>query len=236
MSSARCSILLGWYSDSGRDLPWRHTHEPYRIWISEIMLQQTQVKTVLPRYQAWFDRFPSIESLADAPLDDVLKAWEGLGYYRRARFVHTAAQQIITGHAGVFPQDFDAIMRLPGIGRSTAGAIASFCFGATTPVLDGNVKRVLKRWHDEEDMTDKQLWHAAQAAISASGDAATWNQAMMELGAILCGPKRADCAACPVARHCASAHQVRMGSEKKKPVLDVYWRVVLHVCPDKGIW
>ncbi len=202
------------------------------------MLQQTQVKTVLPRYQGWFDRFPSIKSLADAPLDDVLKAWEGLGYYRRARFIHSAAQQIITEHAGIFPKDFDEILRLPGIGRSTAGAIASFCFAALAPVLDGNVKRVLKRWQGNLHATDKQLWLAAQEAINASGDAASWNQAMMELGATICSPKRPDCATCPVESFCKSAHDVKAGSERRKsvPVHDVHWRVDLHVCPRRGIW
>jgi len=243
LSSARCKPdrfngLLDWYGEHGRDLPWRHTDAPYRIWISEIMLQQTQVKTVLPRYAAWFDRFPSIAALAEASLDDVLKAWEGLGYYRRARFIHAAAGRVRTEFNGHFPHDFDDILSLPGIGRSTAGAIASFCFDKNTPVLDGNVKRVLSRWHGETDMSDKHLWLLAQQAIDASADAASWNQAMMELGATLCSPSCPDCNACPVAVACASAHRVEVGAEKRKnvPVLDVHWHVTLHVSPDKGIW
>jgi len=202
------------------------------------MLQQTQVKTVLPRFVAWFDRFPDIASLASATMDDVLKAWEGLGYYRRARFIHSAAQRIGSEHHGQFPQTFDDIIALPGIGRSTAGAIASFCFGANTPVLDGNVKRVLKRWHAMPDAIEKDLWIWAQKTLDDSRNAATWNQAMMELGATLCVPKNPDCAVCPVANHCSSAFQVDASHHKKKAVFirDVHWRVALHLHPEKGIW
>jgi len=201
------------------------------------MLQQTQVATVLPRYGAWFERFPDIDALSVADLDEVLKAWEGLGYYRRARFMHAAAQQIVAQHSGCFPATLEAITALPGIGRSTAGAIASFCFGASTPVLDGNVKRVLSRWHALPAATDKRLWPLAQDAIDASGDPATWNQAMMELGATLCQPKP-DCEACPLLKHCASAFKVERAREKKgaTPVRDVHWQVRLHTCPEKGIW
>ncbi|MDX8404825.1 MAG: A/G-specific adenine glycosylase [Mariprofundus sp.] len=238
MSFTRCSALIDWYDRHGRDLPWRHTIDPYRIWISEIMLQQTQVKTVLPRYLSWFDRFPTIASLAAAPLDDVLKAWEGLGYYRRARFIHQAAIRIETDFSGCFPDDFSALLSLPGIGRSTAGAIASFCFNQPTPVLDGNVKRVLKRWHDQPQAADKALWLLAQQAMDAAGNPAVWNQAMMELGATLCGAKRADCDGCPVSGSCLSAYQVEAAAEKQPPVAvkDVHWQVELHICPQKGIW
>jgi len=238
LSSARCKALLGWYQLHARKLLWRETKDPYHIWISEIMLQQTQVKTVLPRYAAWFERFPSIEALATDELDDVLKAWEGLGYYRRARFIHQAAQSIVSLHHGKVPDDFDAIMALPGIGRSTAGAIASFCFDANTPVLDANVKRVLKRWHDLPDASDKSLWILAQQAIDASGQPATWNQTMMELGATLCAAKRADCDHCPVHQHCDSAFQVELAKEMRKTVavLDLHWQVDLHIDKTRGIW
>jgi len=238
LSSVRCSYLLDWYSEHARDLPWRETIDPYRIWISEIMLQQTQVKTVLPRYLLWFDRFPDIEALATASLDDVLKAWEGLGYYRRARFIHQAAQRIAIKHDGQFPAAFDDIMALPGIGRSTAGAISSFCFAENAPVLDGNVKRVLKRWRGKPDASDKQLWPLAQQAIDQSGDPARWNQTMMELGATLCSARAADCDICPVNTCCASAFQVAYVAESRKavPVRNVHWQVRLHTCPQKGIW
>lgn len=236
MSSGRCSELLGWYQREARDLPWRHTADPYRIWISEIMLQQTQVKTVLPRYLAWFEQFPDIPALAAAPLDAVLKAWEGLGYYRRARFIHRAATLMVENHGGIFPQCFDQIMALPGIGRSTAGAIASFSFSEATPVLDGNVKRVLKRWHNDPDANDKQLWAWAQHAIDESGNPADWNQAMMELGATHCSPRTPDCTACPVSSYCQSAFDVCEASASKPvTVKNVYWQVELHT-GERGIW
>jgi len=229
---------LSWYSAHARRLPWRDSIEPYPIWISEIMLQQTQVKTVLPRYAAWFASFPSIAALAAAPLDDVLKAWEGLGYYRRARFMHQAAQQIIEQHQGIFPADIEHIMALPGIGRSTAAAIASFCFNANTPVLDGNVKRVLKRWHNIPTASDNELWLLAQQAIDITSEPATWNQAMMELGATLCRAKSADCQCCPVNACCAAAFQVEFAKEIRKaiPLRDVHWQVHLHRDAQKGIW
>lgn len=238
MSSVRAELLLGWYAASARDLPWRRTREPYAIWVSEIMLQQTQVATVLPRYAAWIARFPDIARLAEASLDEVLKAWEGLGYYRRARFIHAAARVIADERCGQFPEAFDGIMSLPGIGRSTAGAIASICFGDNTPVLDGNVKRVLRRWDNAHQASDKQLWQLAQAALDTSGDPATWNQAMMELGATVCAPRNPDCAACPVSAFCASAFQAEAQVAKKKTVAvrDVHWQVHLHTCPHQGIW
>jgi len=236
--SGRAGDLLDWYASHARDLPWRRTQDPYRIWVSEIMLQQTQVATVLARFAVWFDTFPDIATLAAAELDSVLKAWEGLGYYRRARFMHSAAQAIVARHAGVFPHDCEAIQSLPGIGRSTAGAIASFCFGMGTPVLDGNVKRVLRRWHAEPDASDKRLWQLAQEAIDVSGEPDTWNQAMMELGATLCISATPRCRACPVQQHCASAFQVDTAGEKsmRVRVRDVHWQVHLHVDKAQGIW
>jgi len=201
------------------------------------MLQQTQVATVLPRYAAWFDRFPVIETLAAASPDDVLKAWEGLGYYRRARLIHTAARRIMARHGGVFPRSFDDILALPGIGRSTAGAIASFCFGLHTPVLDGNVKRVLKRWHVANDAAGKQLWQWAQQALNTADDAAAWNQAMMELGATVCMVRVPACASCPVSKYCASAFQGPVNSKKRATAIrDVHWLVNLYLCPGRGIW
>jgi len=211
------------------------------------MLQQTQVATVLPRYAAWFERFPSIQSLATASLDEVLKAWEGLGYYRRARFIHQTAQSIMQNYGGQFPEDFAAMQTLAGIGRSTAGAISSFCFQTPTPVLDGNVKRVLKRWQKDADLNDKQLWQLAQEAIEQADDVALWNQSMMELGATLCSSRQADCKACPVAEFCLSAFNVDTSrAAKKQPVKDVYWQVCiqkntehgifLQQRPEQGIW
>ncbi|MDQ6960537.1 MAG: NUDIX domain-containing protein, partial [Mariprofundaceae bacterium] len=194
--------------------------------------------TVLPRYAAWFKRFPDISILASASLDDVLKAWEGLGYYRRARFIHTTAQQMMTEHDGKFPRTYDDILKFPGIGRSTAGAIASFCFGANTPVLDGNVKRVLKRWRGATGASENQLWQWAQQALDASANPSGWNQAMMDLGATVCSPRVPDCVACPVSAYCAVAFQGGASVRKKKStsVRDVHWQVSIHVHPKDGIW
>lgn len=220
-----------------RDLPWRKTNDPYHIWVSEIMLQQTQVKTVLSRYDAWFERFPSIASLAASSLDDVLKAWEGLGYYRRARFIHAASQAMVEHHQGHFPQQFKAMLALPGIGRSTAGAISSFCFHTATAVLDANVKRVLKRWMRDEQLNDKELWHLAQSAIEQASDAALWNQAMMELGATVCSARQADCASCPVAQHCLSSFDVQESIVTNKvEVKDLYWQLCVYQDDDKGVF
>ncbi|MDQ6973690.1 MAG: A/G-specific adenine glycosylase [Mariprofundaceae bacterium] len=228
---------MAWYAMHHRDLPWRKTNDPYHIWVSEIMLQQTQVKTVLSRYDAWFERFPSIASLAASSLDDVLKAWEGLGYYRRARFMHAASQKIVNQHQGHFPQPFKAMLALPGIGRSTAGAISSFCFHTPTAVLDGNVKRVLKRWMRDEQLKDKELWHWAQTAIEQASDAALWNQAMMELGATVCSVNQPDCASCPVAQHCLSSFDVQKSTAVKKVVVkDLYWQVSVYQNDDKGVF
>ncbi len=236
MSSGRCRRLLGWYRKAARDLPWRRTREPYRVWVSEIMLQQTQVATVLPRYEAWFARFPDIPALARAETDAVLKAWEGLGYYRRARLLHAAARQIMDRHGGRFPQAFDDIVALPGIGRSTAGAIASICFGARAPVLDGNVKRVLERWHGEPKARERRLWELAGKAIADAPEPGDWNQAMMELGATVCTPRSPACEACPVKGDCASAFApVEAGATNPAPVKDVFWRVSLHAS-SRGIW
>ncbi len=236
MCSGRNKALERWYRESARKLPWRDRMDPYRVWISEIMLQQTQVKTVLPRYEHWFKIFPDLKTLATASLDDLLKAWEGLGYYRRARLLHAAAQQIVEQHNGIFPQRFDDILDLPGIGRSTAGAIASICFGKCTPVLDGNVKRVLQRWEGRGDLSEKEMWQLAQLNIDAAADPADCNQAMMELGATLCTPRNPDCASCPVSNHCASAFKTTETTAPKQiKVRDVHWRVDLHTS-QKGIW
>ena len=236
MCSGRNKALEGWYHDHARKLPWRDCSDPYQIWVSEIMLQQTQVKTVLPRYGHWFKIFPNLKALAAASLDEVLKAWEGLGYYRRARLLHAAAQQIVEQHNGIFPQAFDAILALPGIGRSTAGAIASICFGERTPVLDGNVKRVLQRWEADSGLSEKQMWQLAQQNINAAANAGDWNQAMMELGATLCTPRNPGCDSCPVSSTCASAFKVSESvATKQIKVRDVHWRVDLYTS-EKGIW
>ena len=233
-----CKPLLAWYAQVHRDLPWRHTQEPYAIWLSEVMLQQTQVKTVLPRYHAWLQRFPDMQSLAEADLEAVLKAWEGLGYYRRARYLHQAAQDIMQHHDGIFPQQLDDIMALSGIGRSTAGAIASFCYQQYTPVLDANVKRILRRWHADTSCKDADLWVYAQQYIEASQQPDIWNQAMMELGATVCTARQAHCAICPVSQHCRVAFSVDEQASKPKKIVvqDVHWEVLLCHDETRGLW
>ena len=199
--------LLAWYQEEARDLPWRRTKDPYRVWVSEIMLQQTRVDQGLPYYERFLAAFPDVAALAAADEHAVLKAWEGLGYYTRARNLHKAAQTIVANHEGALPEQAELLQLLPGIGRYTAGAIASICFGERVPVLDGNVKRVLARLYQVESSiddpaTEKQLWALASDLVPQKmpGD---FNQAMMELGARLCTPRKPRCAECPVAAHCS---------------------------------
>jgi A/G-specific adenine glycosylase len=211
--------LLRWYDAHARDLPWRRTRDPYRIWLSEIMLQQTQVATVVGYYQRFLERFPTVHDLAAAPLDDVLKRWEGLGYYSRARNLHRAAQLVAREHDGVFPATAADLAKLPGVGRYTAAAIASIAHDEPAAVLDGNVKRVLARLLAVSDSIDERttldtLWQAADTLLSRRrpGD---HNQALMELGARVCTPRQPQCLLCPVSRWCAARAQ---GIEQQLPV------------------
>jgi A/G-specific adenine glycosylase len=198
--------LLAWYRQSRRDLPWRGTRDPYAIWISEIMLQQTRVDTVIGFYHRWMDRFPTVDRLAAAPLDEVLASWAGLGYYARARNLHAAAKEIAVRYQSRFPDDADAVRALPGIGRYTAGAILSIAFGRPEPILDGNVARVLSRVFriagaPTAPATQRALWDMA-ARLVPKNDASDFNQAMMELGALVCVKAQPACDACPLARLC----------------------------------
>ncbi|MBL8133311.1 MAG: A/G-specific adenine glycosylase [Anaerolineae bacterium] len=209
--------LLAWYDRLGIELPWRGERDPYRVWLSEIMLQQTQVETVKPYFARFLAAFPTVEALAAAPLDAVLKLWEGLGYYSRARNLHRAAQ--VVAQTGVFPSTPDALLNLPGVGRYTAGAIASIAFGVRAPVLDGNVIRVYVRLLDLADevtlpATQEYLWEIAEAWLPADrpGD---YNQAVMDLGRLVCTPRSPDCAACPLRRHCL-AHAA--GTQGERPI------------------
>jgi A/G-specific adenine glycosylase len=200
------AALLSWYRANRRDLPWRRSRDPYAIWISETMLQQTRVETVIPYYERFLERFPTVELLADADEDDVFSAWAGLGYYSRARNLHRAAKQVTNEHGGELPQDADGLRALPGIGRYTAGALASIAFDAPEPIVDGNVVRVLTRLHGIRDDTAKKpvmdrLWQEAEllARGESPGDL---NQALMELGALVCVPRAPRCLACPLLRSC----------------------------------
>lgn len=202
--------LLTWYDAHRRDLPWRRLrHDPYAVWVSEIMLQQTTVAAVVPFYERWMARFPTVQHLADAPLDDVLKHWAGLGYYARARNLHRGAQTVMQAHGGAVPSDPAALRALPGIGRYTAGAILSIAFGQDTPIVDANVVRVLARVHavtgdpKASAAVQAQLWTLAEDAIPP-GQAGDFNQAMMELGALVCVPAAPRCSSCPVSALCAA--------------------------------
>ncbi len=225
--------LLGWYRKHFRALPWRvepgrgrapgsrkQHPNPYHVLVSEAMLQQTQVATVIDYFKRFVDEFSTIQALADADEQGVLRAWQGLGYYRRARNLHAAARRIVEDHAGQIPDSVDALLSLPGVGRYTAGAITSIAYGQRVPVVDGNVARVLARWHGISEAVDttpviKKLWQLAGHHVPKSrpGD---FNQAVMELGALVCRPGVPDCGACPVARDC-HAHQT--GQASALPVL-----------------
>jgi A/G-specific adenine glycosylase len=234
------SKLLAWFAVNARDLPWRHTRDPYAIWVSEIMLQQTQVKTVIPYWERWQRELPTIQSLAGAKPEVIHKLWEGLGYYTRVRNMQKAAQQICADHAGTFPDEFEAILALPGIGRYTAGAIASIAFNQPAPILDGNVIRVLCRLHGIaedplEKKTNARLWQLAEELVTHAKDTehgtrntgqeirgkikitiknisscSALNQSLMELGALICTPRSPSCTACPVAKHCIARREYRI--------------------------
>ena len=198
--------LLDWFRQYQRDLPWRRTRDPYRIWLSEIMLQQTRVAAVIPYFERFLERFPDIRSLAEAPQEEVLRLWSGLGYYSRARHLQRAAQEVVAKHGGVFPRDAASALALPGIGRYTAAAILSIAYGGKHAVLDGNVARVVARiFAVRGNLRDSKRWASLQKsadallAPEAPGD---WNQAMMELGATVCTPRAPQCLLCPVSKFC----------------------------------
>ena len=203
--------LLHWFTQHQRELPWRHTYDPYAVWISEIMLQQTQVTTILPFYKRWMDTLTTIQAVAEASEETILKLWEGLGYYSRAHNIQKAAHQICKVHQGKFPHDFEEILALPGIGRYTAGAIASVAFNQNKPIVDGNVERVICRlmnFRDNPKSTAmrKTMWHLAEAWIP-QGKARFFNQALMELGALICLPQSPNCLLCPVQNYCLAFQQ-----------------------------
>ena len=217
--------LLDWFDRHARDLPWRRTRDPYAIWVSEIMLQQTQVKTVIPYWDRWMREFPTVQALAAAGSDEIHKAWEGLGYYTRVRNMQKAAQQLCAEHQGVFPRVFEEVLDLPGIGRYTAGAICSIAFNQPTPILDGNVVRVLTRLFGitedpHEKATNTRLWDLAArlvkeagaqpAAPGRPGNCSSLNQSLMELGALVCTPRQPGCGHCPVRSHCVAERTGRV--------------------------
>ncbi|HKZ32924.1 MAG TPA: A/G-specific adenine glycosylase [Vicinamibacteria bacterium] len=198
------AALLAWYDRHRRDLPWRRSSDPYRIWVSEVMLQQTTVKTVLPYYAAFLNRFPTLQSLAEEPEEEVLAAWSGLGYYHRARNLHRGAQHVAERHGGQFPRSLEAALGVPGVGLYTASAVLSIAHGMPLPVVDGNVRRVLARLlalRGPQFRKDGPYYNRAEELIDPErpGD---WNQALMELGATVCLPRKPACPACPLRQRC----------------------------------
>lgn len=223
MLSNTARSLIAWFSQNARDLPWRRTHDPYAIWISEIMLQQTQVKTVIPYFERWMRRLPALADFARARPQKVLKLWEGLGYYSRVRNAQAAAQVIVKQHGGRFPRNFDDILALPGIGRYTAGAISSIAFNRPAPILDGNVIRVLCRiFGIAGDPRDKQtnatLWQLANDLVSVDpARCSDLNQSLMELGALVCTPRQMKCSVCPARRFCFAWREGRVAEFPMRP-------------------
>ena len=219
--AAFASALVNWFGQYGKDYPWRRTHDPYAVLVSELMLQQTQIATVLARryFENWLEKFPTPEVLAAAPEEEILKAWEGLGYYRRARNLQKAAGVIVTEHGGKFPRDLESILALPGVGQYTAGAVASFAFGNQAPIVDGNIARVLARlfdFHEEIDSTkgQRQLWEWAGSLVPEK-NAREYNSGLMELGQTLCSVADPQCGDCPVASFCLTETPKEL--PKRKP-------------------
>lgn len=202
-ATGTAEALLRWFGRRDRDVPWRDEEDPYRIWVAEVMAQQTRMETVRDYYGPFLRRFPDVEALAEADLDEVLKEWEGLGYYARARHLHRAARQLATESGGRLPREPEALRELPGVGRYTAGAVASMAFGAVEPAVDGNARRVLARLFDMEGPTPSRLDRRARELLEeAPGLSGELNQALMDLGGEVCTPSDPDCPACPVREHC----------------------------------
>jgi len=234
--------LLAWYNRAGRDLPWRQTRDPYRIWVSEIMLQQTTVTAVIPYYEAFLTRFPDVAKLAAAPVEAVIEQWAGLGYYRRARNLHAAAIKIVEELGGRFPAELETLQGLPGVGRSTAGAILSIAFDQATPILDGNVRRVLCRLFALQEpprssSAEKRLWLWAEA-LTPTGQPHDYAQAIMDLGATVCLPKGPLCNECPLEQLCQAkllglTEALPLAAPKKS--IPTVQQVALALCKD-GQW
>ena len=219
-TSEIASRLLTWYRTNRRTLPWRDHPDPYAVWVSEIMLQQTRVETVIPYFERWMGRFPSVRALAEASEQQVLGTWEGLGYYSRARNLHKAAKVVVKEHGGELPRDLAELRKLPGIGRYTAGAIASMAFGMDEPTLDGNLRRVFARLFDvtvpaDSPAGEKILWGLAAEHLPR-GRAGDYNQALMDLGATICLPRNPRCLLCPLMELCAARIA---GTQEMRPVL-----------------
>ena len=237
--AAVAAALEEWFRRNGKDYPWRRTRDPYAVLVSEVMLQQTQISTVLDRgyYARWMAQFPDFQTLAGADEETVLKAWEGLGYYRRARNLQKLAQAVMSRHQGVLPADPALILALPGVGPYTAGALSSFAFGLPEPIVDGNVARVLSRLFDDATPIDSSagsalLWRRARELVVAAGDPRALNSALMELGQTVCRNGQPACEACPVRPFCLAKSPADLPAKQKRVVLtEVTERVFFHSAP-----
>ena len=236
------AALEAWFARNGRDYPWRRTRDPYAVLVSEIMLQQTQIVTVLERgyYTRWLERFPDFAALAAASEDEILRAWEGLGYYRRARNLQRLAQVVVSDHGGRMPEKPDEIVALPGIGPYTAGAVASFAFGLPEPIVDGNVARVLSRVCNDLTPVDskdgsQRLWHSAGLLVRAASDPRAFNSALMELGQTICKPGKPDCAACPVSGWCAATDPAALPVKQPRTKLSEVTERVFFLHTEAGV-
>lgn len=243
-SPGRLAPLLAWYEAARRDLPWRRTRDPYAIWISETMLQQTRVDAVVPYYERFLAQLPTVASLAEASEDRVLSLWSGLGYYRRARMLHAAARRVVREHGARLPEGLEQLRSLEGVGRYTAGAVASIAFGQRAALVDGNVARVLARLFAIRDDVKSaagsaRMWGLAERLVAeAPGDPGDWNQALMELGATVCTPREPRCAECPLADACDGralgiARELPVTTAKKAPV--EMRRVALVLASDSSV-
>jgi A/G-specific adenine glycosylase len=238
--------LISWFEENQRPLPWRRSYDPYQVWISEVMLQQTQVETAVPYYERFIQEIPTLEALARAPEDRVLRLWAGLGYYRRAKHLMAAAREIVSKHGGKMPPEYDAVLELPGIGKYMAGAILSIAFNKPYPVVDGNVRRVLSRVHGWTEDNPKRLWEAADGLVHQA-EPRLVNQALMELGAKVCSFRSPRCLICPVQQSCIAfkaGMQEKIPPVKKRPAtVHVHLFAVVHrkagrylMKPVDGMW
>ncbi|WP_377891545.1 A/G-specific adenine glycosylase [Alkalihalobacillus sp. R86527] len=245
--------LINWFKDEQRILPWRENKDPYRVWVSEIMLQQTRVDTVIPYFNNFVEKYPTIDALADAPQEEVLKAWEGLGYYSRARNLQSAVKDVAENYGGVVPDQPREIAKLKGVGPYTAGAILSIAYGVPEPAVDGNVMRVLSRvlgiWEDIAKPSTRKIFEELIREIISTNDPSSFNQGLMELGAIICTPKSPSCLLCPVQSHCrafqeGSQEELPIKSKKKAPrpvpiavavLQDEQGRYLIRKRPEEGL-
>src|SRR4051794_22479382 len=245
--------LIGWFNDEKRDLPWRKDRDPYKIWVSEIMLQQTRVDTVIPYFNRFMEQFPTIEALSMAEEEKILKAWEGLGYYSRARNLHSAVKEVHEKYGGEVPADPKEISALKGVGPYTAGAILSIAYGIPEPAVDGNVMRVLSRilsiWEDIAKPATRKVFEEAVRKLISHNNPSYFNQALMELGALICTPSSPSCLLCPVREHCSAFAEgvqrelpVKTKKNKQREVqlaaailTDEAGRILIHKRPDHGL-